>query len=446
MKGKTAKTAIFLIMVIALLLGCKDAFHDKDDSAPVIPDGNKYTVSYDRNGGSGTVPDPQTAFSADKIIIKSAGDLSKDKYIFGSWNTLASGKGTAYFPGDEFTVPRDNVTLYAKWEPVGSSTVSVNSVTINKPSLSLTTGGSETLTATVSPSNATNKNVKWSSSNPSVATVTESGGTVTAVSAGTATITVTTVDGGRTDTCSLTVSSGSSSGGIDSETGLANKLAWIKRNPQSGGNYIIEVSADEYIGLQELSYSGMSNITITLKGIGSNRTISLSSIGSMFKVCSGVTLVLDKNITLQGRSGNTNALVWVDPGTLIMNSGSSISGNSYMPGYGGGVWVGDPGGTFIMNGGTISGNDAMYGGGVYIATPGTFIMNGGTISNNTATYGGGVAVLHGTFTMKNGTISGNSATDKGGGVFGYSSGAVFNNNYPSGIKGNTPDDVNIYSF
>jgi uncharacterized protein YjdB len=64
-------------------------------------------------------------------------------------------------------------------------------------------GDTVTLTATVIPSTATNKAVTWSSSAEGVATV--ENGVVTGVSAGSATITVTTVDGGKTDTCAVTV-------------------------------------------------------------------------------------------------------------------------------------------------------------------------------------------------------------------------------------------------
>ena len=63
--------------------------------------------------------------------------------------------------------------------------------------ITLTKGGTVTLTATVSPDNAVNKNVTWSSSDPAVATVSQNG-EVTAVGGGEATITVTTVDGQKT--------------------------------------------------------------------------------------------------------------------------------------------------------------------------------------------------------------------------------------------------------
>jgi uncharacterized protein YjdB/sucrose-6-phosphate hydrolase SacC (GH32 family) len=85
-----------------------------------------------------------------------------------------------------------------------SSGVPVTGVTLNKASTTLSAGGSETLVATVLPSNATNKSVTWSSNNTAVATV-NSSGAVTAVSQGTAVITVTTIDGGKTATCSITV-------------------------------------------------------------------------------------------------------------------------------------------------------------------------------------------------------------------------------------------------
>ncbi|MBR5661631.1 MAG: Ig domain-containing protein [Bacteroidales bacterium] len=89
-------------------------------------------------------------------------------------------------------------------EPDVPKTISVTGVSLGKTSISLEEGGSETLTATVSPDNATNKAVSWKSSDTGVATV-DNTGKVTAVKAGSATITVTTSDGSKTASCSVTV-------------------------------------------------------------------------------------------------------------------------------------------------------------------------------------------------------------------------------------------------
>lgn len=84
------------------------------------------------------------------------------------------------------------------------ATVAVTGLNLNKTSTNLAVGEEETLVATVNPDNATNKNVSWSSSNAGVASV-DATGKVKALSAGTATITVTTQDGNKTATCNVTV-------------------------------------------------------------------------------------------------------------------------------------------------------------------------------------------------------------------------------------------------
>ena len=97
----------------------------------------------------------------------------------------------------------NGVTSQAATLTVTAATVSVTGVSLDKTELSLTVGGTETLTATVAPDNATDKTVTWTSSNPSVATV--ENGVVTAVAPGTAVITATTQDGNHTATCAVTV-------------------------------------------------------------------------------------------------------------------------------------------------------------------------------------------------------------------------------------------------
>jgi len=88
----------------------------------------------------------------------------------------------------------------------GSTSVSVTGVSVSPATLSVAVGATAPLGATVTPSNATNKTVSWSSSNTAVATVSSSG-VVTGVSAGTATVTATTVDGGKTASAAVTVTS-----------------------------------------------------------------------------------------------------------------------------------------------------------------------------------------------------------------------------------------------
>jgi hypothetical protein len=82
--------------------------------------------------------------------------------------------------------------------------VRVTGVSLNKSTIELVEGATETLTATVLPADAANKAVMWSSSDEAVASVDQSG-KVAALKAGTADIAVTTADGGKTAVCKVTV-------------------------------------------------------------------------------------------------------------------------------------------------------------------------------------------------------------------------------------------------
>jgi hypothetical protein len=77
----------------------------------------------------------------------------------------------------------------------GASIVAVTGISLNPDSASLNSAGALRVTATVSPANATDKTVSWTSSDTSAATVSDVG-LVTAVAVGTATVTVSTQDGG----------------------------------------------------------------------------------------------------------------------------------------------------------------------------------------------------------------------------------------------------------
>lgn len=129
----------------------------------------------------------------------------------------------------------------------------ISEVSLDKTVLTLEKGKSQKLVATINPEDATNKTIKWSSSNSSIVTV-DTEGNVTAVTPGTATITVTTEQGNKTKNCEVTVLS---------EEGLRIKL-------EDDSNYNID---------QENSYieniSPKTTIEAAIGNIDTNGTIKV---------------------------------------------------------------------------------------------------------------------------------------------------------------------------
>jgi hypothetical protein len=230
---------------------------------------------------------------------------------------------------------------------------------------------------------------------------------------------------------------------VTDSTPLASALSSIRDSENY--HFTITVGADMSLAPQDLTSAGYKGKTIVLKGDTPARAVSLASKGSLFTVGEDVTLELE-DIVLQGQSSNNKSLVEVNSdGTLMMNSGSKISGNKTSSHVGGGVYV--DGGTFTMNSGEISGNTSSYGGGVFV-DGGTFTMNGGEISGNTSFHGGGVLVNNSTFTMSGGEISGNTSVSIGGGVYVYNSGTftkqsggiIYGSNANTGLKNTASGD------
>jgi uncharacterized protein YjdB len=130
---------------------------------------------------------------------------------------------------------------------ISTTTVSVTSVSVTPTSTSVEAGKTISLTAEVSPSNATNKSVSWSSSNTSVATVSSSG-VVTGVAKGSAVITVTTADGGKTASCIVTVTDAVVISGVRIEdsattsTGLCSYDGALKAYSGASNGYAINLS------------------------------------------------------------------------------------------------------------------------------------------------------------------------------------------------------------
>ena len=130
------------------------------------------------------------------------GDVTlQENLTIGEGESLTVPDGASLNTNGKLTV--DGGTLTQNGTVTGGVTYKVTGVSLDKTSLNLNPGKEGTLTATITPSNATNQNVTWKSSDTKVATV--DNGLVTAVAEGTATITVTTADGGKTATCEVTV-------------------------------------------------------------------------------------------------------------------------------------------------------------------------------------------------------------------------------------------------
>lgn len=152
-----------------------------------------YILSYEASGLEDITTPSGTLATLNFMVSESA--------TAGNYTVSAS-----YRAGDIINVNFDDINPSVTNGKITVTTkpVAATGVSLNKDVLSLMTGESETLVATVQPADATNKAVTWESSDTSVATVDENG-EVTAVKAGEAVITVKTADGGFTDTCTVTV-------------------------------------------------------------------------------------------------------------------------------------------------------------------------------------------------------------------------------------------------
>ena len=156
---------------------------------------------YATSMGKGTTQQLKAKVSPDDKVGQVVWSSSNESVLTVDANGLvtAVGDGTA-----SITATVDGVCATTDAITVTTPVVKVSGVKLSAANLKLAVGGEpSTLTATVEPDNATNKNVSWSSSDPTVATVVA--GVVTPVKAGAATITVTTEDGDHSAACKVTV-------------------------------------------------------------------------------------------------------------------------------------------------------------------------------------------------------------------------------------------------
>ncbi len=154
------------------------------------------------NGGSAVSVDFYASVRQNEQLVWTSPVLTQEQHTI---RVSVSGQKNSASTGN--TIVADRLDVYN----VENTNVPVTGVSLSSSSASIVNNSTKQLTATVSPTNATNKAVSWSTSNSSIATV--SNGLVSAVGEGSAIITVTTVDGNKKATCSITITPSSSGGG-----------------------------------------------------------------------------------------------------------------------------------------------------------------------------------------------------------------------------------------
>ncbi|NMF02403.1 DUF5011 domain-containing protein [Bifidobacterium boum] len=263
----------------------------------------KFTVTFDANGGT-------LAGAATQTVRKNAPAVepktpTRDgEYSFVGWST--DKKGTSLY---DFAKPvTGDLTLYAQWTktPHPVKTVAITGTDVTGGKATVTKGESTTVSATITPTNATDKTVSWKSSDTAVASVIDNGdgtATITAKRGGKATITVTTKplsivkgDTAKTDTITVMVPASITSITASIETG---KNTYTKGDAFDAGTLKVTAKKDDgtsevlkpsqytvdLAGKTVLDTVGTKNVTVTLKSDPDiSSTVSVSVAQRYWKV------------------------------------------------------------------------------------------------------------------------------------------------------------------
>ncbi|MBR4838322.1 MAG: InlB B-repeat-containing protein, partial [Bacteroidales bacterium] len=110
---------------------------------------NTYTVTYNANGGTGTMTDDDSPYRDGSEVTIMTNTFTRANYAFSGWNTAGNGTGTPYDEGETFTISGD-ITLYAQWVPSYAITTSATNGTIEVDQSSKPAGATVRLKVTPS--------------------------------------------------------------------------------------------------------------------------------------------------------------------------------------------------------------------------------------------------------------------------------------------------------
>ncbi len=275
------RTAVLMISVLMLIATFSLSFTSSAAS-------KKKVTKVKLNKTSVTLYTTQT-YNLKATISPSNASNKKVKWTTSNKNVAtvsSSGKITAKKKGTATITctAQDGSKKKATCKVTVTQKVNVTSVKLNASAVQLKKGNTTTLKATIAPSNASNKKVKWTSSDTSVATV-NSSGKVTAVKNGTATITCAAQDGSKKKaTCKITVSNTVNVTGV--------KLNKTAVTLAKGGSVTLTAT---------VSPSNASNKSVTWSS--SNTKVATVSKGKVTAVAAGTA-----NITCKTSNGNKTAV------------------------------------------------------------------------------------------------------------------------------------------
>ena len=248
-------------------------------------------------------------------VVWTSSNTSVANVVNGELTAIAAGTAT-------ITATTEDGNKIATCEvSVDNAVVDVESISLNKTSLALIVGNNFTLTATILPNNATNQNVVWTSSNTSVANVVN--GVVTAVAAGTTTITATA--DGKTATCQVSVDNAV----IDVESISLNEtsLALIVGNNFTLTATILPLDATN----QNVVWTSSDNTKVSV--VNGVLTAIAAGTATITAQADGKSTTCTVTVYTIVTSGQTGGRTWV----LTSDDVLTISGNGAMPNYSAGT-------------------------------------------------------------------------------------------------------------
>ena len=290
----------------------------------------------------------------------------------------------------------------------GGAPVAVTGITLNQASATIGIGETLSLTYTITPENATDKTVTWTSSDETVATV--ENGVIKAIKAGEATITA--KAGDKTATCAVTVNALTLDlSTVTADTVIANNTTVTGT---LGANVKISIADGATVTLKDVTINGTDNDSYKWAGLtcAGGATITLegtNTVKGFYMPYPGVFVPKGKTLTIKG-SGSLNASsnergagiggcykvggISIEDGscgTIVIEGGTITATGGMSAGIGCGNGLDCDGVT--IKGGTVTATGGMYAAGIGSADSGScgpISISGGTVTATGGMYAAGI--------------------------------------------------------